>query len=90
MSVIHIPPFPFRKIILGLVLIASLLSGAKSGLEWVNVRSAQSQTLENECADSIKSDRGKCFDLAYSQSFFTNEEDFKIKLQQFIQLNSKK
>jgi hypothetical protein len=85
-SVINIPLFPFRKIVIGTVLIASLFSGAKSGFEWVNVRSAQSQVLEKECGLSKKTHERKCFDLAFSQSFFTNEQEFNMKLQQFLNL----
>lgn len=83
--VISINKTYYRKVLISALLILSLASGLKSGLEWVSVRHSQSQLLEQLCYSNIETERGTCLDLACSQSFYSNKQNFSRDLTTFLE-----
>lgn len=86
-SIIKSPRFPYKKMIIAILLISSLLSGVKSGLEWVNLRSRQSETLERLCYSEFVQDKKECLELTFGESFYSDKLAFEKQLQQFLKVH---
>lgn len=73
------------KITLAILLCAiSALSGIKSGLEWIQVRSSQSIELRALCSKSDDVKTNGCLEISKNQSFFQSSEDFEVQLQIYL------
>jgi len=84
---VETPRLAFTKFVIGVLFILSFISGAKSGLEWVNLRSSQSDYLERLCYSKSFEDNRECLEFAWRQSFYLDEMTFEKDLNLFLKIH---
>ena len=75
-----------QVVYLGLSLLV-IVSGVKSGSEWINIRHTQSLQLQEACKNYYANLDQECLEQAFSRSIYSDKEEFMLKLKEFTKLH---